>query len=276
MKRLLVTTDLSKNSKSALRFAIQLASQYKVHLVFFYALELLIPTRWNDVKAKIHMDEEIERETERLCQFVTETYKECHRRPGQFDCVVRYGAPVSQAILEYAREVCADYISIGTRGAGELQQLIGTHASAVIRKSHIPVFVVPRNYRASAIRAILYASDFTALKEELRTVKSVAKKLGSSVSVIHYGYFLEPETDRGEFEAATSRHALPRTTFHLEKINWSESFGWHLNKASRKFKADVVALFTEHGRLWFDRCFKRSHAAEASFDSVKPLLVFPK
>src|SRR4030066_380837 len=48
MKKVLVTTDLSKNAKAGLRFAIQLATQVPVALTFFYSYHLMKPTSWSD------------------------------------------------------------------------------------------------------------------------------------------------------------------------------------------------------------------------------------
>lgn len=276
MKKIIVTTDLSKNSTSGLKFAIQLAAQYSIKLIFFQAIELLIPTRWNDVKAKVHMDEEIASETDKLRKFVTQAYKECRRRPGKFDCVVRYGAPVSQAVLDYAKEVNADYICISTRGAGQLKKLIGTHTSTLIKRSPIPVFAIPKNYKPSPIKEILYASDFTALKNELRTIKNFAKNVDSSISVLHYDYFIDPAATREAFERITNRRGLSDVQFHLEKFIPDETLGEHLRKAARKFKVDVVALFSDHKRPWLDRLFLGNKSAEASFNNVVPLLVHPK
>lgn len=276
MKKIIVTTDLSKNSKSGLRFAIQLASQYNVNLIFFYAIELLIPTRWNDVKAKVHMDDEIKAETDNLRIFVARVYKECNKRPGRFNCLVRYGAPVSQAVLEYAAEAGAGFICMGTHGAGKLGQLLGTHTSAVIKKSPVPVFAIPKNYKTSAIKEILYASDFTALKAELRTVKDFAKKVDASVSVLHYDYFTDPKAARKTFDQMAKQRGLSDIKFHLEKLNPEESMNRHLRKAARKFKADVVALFTDRKRSWFQRLVQGSNAAKASFDSLRPVLVYPR
>jgi nucleotide-binding universal stress UspA family protein len=274
MKRILVTTDLSKSSKTGLKFAIQLASQYEVSLVFFYTIELLIPTRWNDVKAKIHMDNEIEAETENLRKFVMQTYKESKRRPGKFECVVRYGAPVSNAVLEYAKEIHANYICMSTRGAGELKKLIGTHTSAVIKKSPVPVFAIPKNYKASAIKEILYASDLSELKNELHTVKGLARKLGSSVSVVHYDIF--PKLKSKTLDDVLVKRQLSGVKFHLERFSLDENIGWHLNKAARKFKSDVVAMFTDNKRAWYERILGGSDAVTASYENVKPLLVFPR
>lgn len=276
MKKIVVTTDLSKSSKAGLRFAIQLASQYEVKLIFFHAIELLVPTRWNDVKAKIHMDEEIGLETRKLRNFVTQTYKECKRRPGKFDCVVRYGAPVSRAVLEYASEIHANYICMSTRGAGRWKRLIGTHTSAVIMRSSIPVFAIPKNYRASSIKEILYASDFGALKRELRTVNQFARELDSSVSVVHYDYFVDPKATRTAFNRITNQPGLSGIRFHLAKFNWEKSVSWHLGKSVKKFQADLLALFTDHKRPWLQRALEGSRSAEASFDVLKPLLVYPK
>jgi nucleotide-binding universal stress UspA family protein len=276
MKKIIVTTDLSKSSKSGLKFAIQLASQYNVKLIFFHAIETLIPTRWNNVKAKIHMDEGIEIETNNLRKFVTQTYKECRRRPGKFDCVVRYGAPVSQAILEYAEEVGAGYICMEHTVRENSDDWLVFIPSAVIKKSTIPVFAIPKNYKAAVIKEILYASDFTALTSELRAVKDFARKVDSEISVLHYNYFIDPKAARNAFDRITQHRGLSGIKFHLEKFNWEEPMNLHIRKAVKKFKADVVAMFTNNKRSWLQRLVQGSNSVNASFDSLSPILVYPK
>jgi nucleotide-binding universal stress UspA family protein len=276
MKKIIVTTDLSKNSKSGAKFAIQLASQYDMKLIFFYALELLVPTRWNDVKVKTHMDDEIKTQTNSLQKFVAQIYKECKRRPGKYDCVVRYGASVSEAILEYATDSGASYICMGTHGAGKLRQIVGTHTSTVIKKSFIPVFAIPKNYKTSVIKEILYASDFTALRSELLAVRNFAKKVDSSISVLHYDYFVDPKASRKSFDRITSQQGLPGINFHLEKYNLEEPMNWHLKKAVRKFRADVIAMFTDNKRSWFQNLLLGSNSVDASLASLSPILVYPR
>ena len=46
MKRILVTTDFSTNSKAGVRFAIQLASQTKCELTFYNVHETLKSNAW--------------------------------------------------------------------------------------------------------------------------------------------------------------------------------------------------------------------------------------
>lgn len=276
MKKILVTTDLSNSSKAGVKFAIQLASQYNAKLVFFNAIELLIPTRWNEVKVKVYMDDEIKTHNENLERFVKATYKECKKRPGKFECVIRYGAPVSDAILDFASEIGASFICMGTHGAGNLKRMIGTHTSTVIKKSSIPVFAIPKNYKPSPVKDILYASDLTGFKSEFRAVRGFAGKIGASTAVLHFDTNSSVHKPLTDLATLGKRLTKSRINFHLEKYNWEESMNWHIMKAVRKFQPDVLAMFTDNKRSWLEKLITGSKSVEVSFNSLKPILVFPK
>jgi nucleotide-binding universal stress UspA family protein len=273
---ILVTTDCSVNSKAGIRFAIQLASEHAFSLIFLQIIELLIPTRWNDVKAKVHADEVIMHEQDKLEKFVKETFRESNAKVSRFECVVRYGAPVSSAIINYAAERKVDFICLATRGAGRVRRIIGTHTSAVIKHSLTPVFVVPRNYRRTRVTHILYASDFADLRNELTRVKRFAGQVKSKISVLHYDYFLQVKEAKADFEKDSKANESSGVKFYLQKFDWEESLAAHLTSAIRKFKPSVVALFTKQDRNWYQRVFLSSRSADVSYDTKKPLLVFPK
>lgn len=273
---ILVTTDFSVSSKAGLRFAIQLASQRSMPLVVLSVIELLIPTRWNNVKVKIHMDEEIKTETERLQEFVKSVYKESNVRPGKYDCVVRYGAPVDQAIIDFAVERKVDYICMGTRGAGTLRKIVGTLTSSVINQSPVPVFAVPKNYKRSPIKEVLYASDLNSIQSELSKVKRFAAMLKANVNVLHYEYFIKIDDSKSTFDKVAKRYASSSVNFHLQKFDWEQSLAYHIKKAIRKFQPSIVVLFTKQDRNWYERLFFGSKSADVSYDTKKPILVFPK
>lgn len=275
-RKILVTTDYSLNSKAGIRFAIQLASQQSLSLIFLHVIELLIPARWNEVKAKIHSDETIKDEKARLQSFVKDVYKESNIRPTRFECVVRYGAPVSRAIMEYAQERKARFICIGTRGAGRLRRIIGTHTSAIIKHSPIPVFAIPKNYRRTPISHVMYVSDFRNIRKELSIVKRFAAAVKSKISVIHYDYFVQIKDVRNEFEKYSIEYESPNVKFYLQKFDWEGSLAAHIKKAITKFKPSVISLFSKKPRNWYQRIFLFSESADISYDTKKPLLVFPK
>lgn len=60
--RLLVSTDISANSKRPIRFAKTPAKQTDIIKVFFYhAIHIMKPTKWSDVFFKRYKDEEKDR-----------------------------------------------------------------------------------------------------------------------------------------------------------------------------------------------------------------------
>lgn len=276
MKKLIVTCDFSVNSTAGIRFAIQLASQHPAQLVFLHVIELTVPVKWNDIKAKIRADAEITRTEERLRQFVSTVYRDARVRPKTIDCVVRYGAPVSETIVEVANERKADYLCMSTRGAGRLRRIIGTHTSAALRCSPLPVFAIPRNYRRTAVRHILYASDLSALAQELKKVRQIAALLQAKVSVLHYDYFIELKESREDFEKVTRRYQSSDVEFHLQQFDLEQSLASHLKKAIRKYRPELIVLFTHPHRNWFQRVLLGSRSADISYDTRKPLLVFPR
>ena len=276
MKRIIVATDLSVNSKAGVRFAIQLASQTPVFLIFFHVIQLLVPARWNDVKVRIHLDEEIKEAEIDLSVFLKKVFKEANVRPKQFECVVRYGSPVYEAIIEYGKERNASFICVSTRGAGRIRRVLGTHTSALVKNSPIPVLVAPKNYKRMPINHIMYASDLTDIKNELRKVRNFATSINGKVSVLHYDYFLQIRKTKPEFDRVVKRYDSPGVDFHLQKFNLEKPLAAHIKKAIRKFKPSLVALFTKQDRNWYQRIFLSSKSADVTYDTRKPLVVFPR
>ena len=59
MTKILVTTDLSANSKAGIRFAAQLALKTGADLVFYNVIGVMKPTSWSDKKYKSYAEVQI-------------------------------------------------------------------------------------------------------------------------------------------------------------------------------------------------------------------------
>jgi nucleotide-binding universal stress UspA family protein len=274
--KILVTTDLSKNSKTGIRFAIRLASQNGAELIFYQIVEILQPSHWNRARFESFKEQELSIARVKLDRFVKEVYRRSGVRPGKFECVVQFASPVGRAIIDYAQERKANLICMSTRGAGRIRRIIGTYTSYVITHSPIPVVAVPKNYRQAPISHILYASDLSDLNGELKKVRNFADSLKSKVSVLHYDYLLQPKETKESFEKATHRFQRLGMEFHLQRFDWEKSLGFHLTKAIRKFNPSAIVLFTRKNRNWFQKLLSSSKSAVVSFDVRKPLLVYSK
>jgi nucleotide-binding universal stress UspA family protein len=273
---ILVPTDLSVNSGAGVRFAMQLAKQGKGSLVFYHCIPLMKPTRWSEEKYRAYVKEQEDEARKNLDRFIQGVYKAAGVRRSKVECVVQHSTDVHRAIIDYALEIKADSICMSTRGAGRLRKILGTHASAIIHASPIPVFVIPKNYRRSAITRMLYASDLDNISEELKQVSEFSSQLKAKISVYHYDYLVDVPDARKKLEAVAARHKKPGIDFKFQKFNIDKSLGQHLINDMRKLKASVAVLFTDQRRGWFDNLFLSSRAADVAFNSRIPLLVFPK
>lgn len=274
--KILVTTDLSKNSTSGIRFAIQLASQDKSALIFYHLIDLQKPTRWNEETYKSYAQQEVANAKKKLNHFVADVYKKSAIRPGKYDCVVQIGSAAGENIIQHALTIKASFICMGTRGAGGIRRILGTHTSTVLTHSPVPVFAVPKNYRRGPIDHMLYSTDLEHLKTELKKVKKVADAIKAKVSVLHFDYLYDLKETQIKLAKIASQYKTSGVKFHFQKLNIENSLDVHLMKAIRRLKPSLVVLFTKQNRDWYERLFLSSKSAEVSFDTKKPLLVFPK
>src|SRR5690606_24135519 len=161
MKRILVTTDLSANTRAGLRFAIQLAAQKKTELVFFFVHQVLRASTWSNAKYEYYVSEDRENIMKELTTFVAAVYKQMKVTPGKYKCVVHHQLGTVDGIVNDAKDNRCDCLGIGTRGDGTMGKRFGTNTAARIKKSPITVLCIPSPYKVKPVRKVPYASDMT-------------------------------------------------------------------------------------------------------------------
>jgi nucleotide-binding universal stress UspA family protein len=275
MKRILVTTDFSTNSKAGVRFAIQLASQTKCELTFYNVHETLKSNAWivNNPKGK---KAELVIKQEKLNKFITAIYKESNTPLTKFKCIVEAGIDVNAMITKYNKLNSVDFVCISTRGAGIFKKILGTTTSALIQKSLVPVIVIPKNYRKNKISEILYSSDMADLKTELNTVKKFATPLLANIHVFNYDYMIEVDDVRTRLNKIAAKYSKKGIEFNFKKQNVENSISKHLQKDIDKLKPSLVVMFTKLNKAWYERWFLHNNSEEVTFDTKTPLLIFRK
>ena len=274
--KILVTTDLSKSSKAGLRFALQLASQQRSKLIFYHVLHAPMPTSWSQEKYMRYVDDQIKETKGKLKSFVGQVYRQIGLTVKNPECIVEFKPFVDTAIIDYAVFRKVDFICMSTRGAGLIRRVLGTNTSSVLSKSPIPVLAVPHDYRRSRISDILFASDLTALSTELKQVKKFADDSKSQLSVVHYSHLLEPAEMKRSLETMAKRYRATGVKFSEQEYNLERSMSDHLKSAVKRFKPSVLAVFTKQDKNLLQRMFPQSNSEKLSFDTKKPLLVFPR
>jgi nucleotide-binding universal stress UspA family protein len=277
MKKILVTTDFSKHSKAGMRFAIQLATQMDVELVFFHSFRALVPTTVFEERIKSTIQQQSDAHLKKLEKFVASLYKSVKATPGTYRCEVieDYVGPES-AISDYAHKNSFHYICISTRGAGKLQKILGTNTSTVILHSSVPVLAIPHTYRVRPLKKILYASDLENLDKEMPIVASFAKSAGVKADLAHFYYPAEIKLDQKTLTEMWQKKHPQLDRVYLERLDVDKGFVKQLDVLVQKLKPSVVVLFTHTNKTWFDKLFSTSRSEAFSFGTKVPMLVHRK
>lgn len=102
----------------------------------------------------------------------------------------REGDGVAEVILDYADEVGADLIVMGTHGRTGIERaMLGSVTEKVVRRSPSPVLTVPPGTEAGAIERILVPIDFSEhARLALAHAAALAAEFGAHLDALHVVY----------------------------------------------------------------------------------------
>ena len=277
MKKVLVPTDFSNNSKAGLQFVLQWSTREKLELIFVHALHILRPMQWTDSYFLKFAEKETEIYKKKLEKFIAGICKTTKIKPARYFCTIIRGFSADLAIMEYCRQRGdIDFICMSTSGAGGFKKILGTNTGNLITKSKVPVIAVPKNYKAKPITQLIYATDFYNCKEELKEVVAFARPLKINVEVLHFTWPDEAMPDKEIIESGMRKQFRFPLKLHFEKPDIRYSLIENLQKQIQVLKPSLAIMFTDQNRTLFQKIFLSSKAEQLSFQLKVPLLVFNK
>ena len=97
-----------------------------------------------------------------------------------------HGRP-SRGVLDYAEREATDLVVMGTRGHRGLRRLLlGSVAGEVLRRTRVPVLVVPETAPRGPIRLVLAPTDFSdAARRTLPVAAGLAALHGADLEILH-------------------------------------------------------------------------------------------
>ena len=276
MKKILVTTDFSANSKAAMQFAIQLASQCDVELTFLHVQHIMRMTSWNEATYSAYEKSEIAQARKTLDSVVDSVYDHLKLNPVNQQCVIENSPFVDSTIMAYAADHAFDYICISARGAGMMEKLFGTTTANLIGQSSVPVIAVPGTYRAAKLASVLYASDLSNLSNQLTRVVAFAEPIAATIELLHFSMPSDPVTDPEIICSAVQKYTDYPVTIHLQPRDFETTLTADIDAVIKAQKPSLMVMFTTQKNGFFDRLFLSSNSVDYSFLTTIPLLVFGK
>lgn len=276
MEKILVTTDLSVNSKPGIRFAMQLAKQRKAELIILHVFYVFKETSWSIKR----YEDYIQRTREKLYKGLSSLMKSIRRASNipkvAFQMELVHGMDTVKAIMSYAKDQDCAYICISTRGAGVIKKLFGTHTSELIIRSSIPVITIPKKWRLKPLKKVLYAADLKQYAEELRKVVAFASPIRAGVNMLHLIRTEETLPDRKLVEESLQKGVRYKVNVEYKKIGIENTVLEEIDEVIEEQSPSVLVLFTHQNRSFIDRILFPGNAEEYCFYGKVPLLTFNK
>lgn len=276
MEKILVTTDQSVQSRSALRLAIGLSKARQAELVILQVYHILKPFKWTERTFKEYSKKYCEKTMAELKDFVSQVFLAVDEHDMAYNLVLHENIDVTEGIREYAEKSQSSLICISTRGAGRIRKLFGTHTSALIGHSDVPVLAVPASRYLKPLTRVMYATDMTDSEYELNKVVDFARPLNASVELLHLAYPADFMPNRqATADALTAKVNYP---VHIieKKRNIVDTLLEDIDLIVKSRKPSVLVFFHHQFRPLLERWLYPTNATSYSFNSKVPLLIFPK
>jgi len=270
MKNILVPTDFSAASRNATEYAAAIAHDFNAKLILVNIVVPPIVIEDTSAAAYLMTEAEILEGDKRLLKKEIEKFSKKFKL--EVEGFIREGSP-SEIIMQFAESKHADLIVMGMKGKGKSNSIFGSTTVTVMRKSEVPVFVIPQQHTFSPIRTITFASEFDVEKENYSIIRELAEKYKAFIQIVNVQKkeeLMSVNDAIGKMEANLSFVELDRRFNTVE----STSVERGINEFLQKNPSDILAMVA-HKHSFFQRMFGIVHTKEMSYQTRIPLLVLP-
>lgn len=270
MKAILIATDFSTASRNASLYGLKLAKALHAKIILFNAYNVPLPAPALNVSISRY---DIMMQTDKR---LLDEADFLDRGREIIEIVCDEGAP-EDAVVNIANEKQVDFIVVGMKGSGKnLKKIFGSTATHLIKRSNIPVIIVPEEAKFSIPKIILYATD-TILDtnlEHLNQIKSITDTFESKLFVVtvvqdQYSEIFERLPTPGSLNAELKKAGV---SFQYP-VDTDVSHA--LNNFIRAHHVDILVMMP-HKHEWLEHFFRKSETKDMIFHTHIPILVMPE
>lgn len=264
---ILIATDFSESCEHALDYTKYIFGDQDVnfHLIHIYDFPLISSTagRFESIESILP---KIEEDKKNKLEEVAKTIQ----TQSNVTTKLVYNSLTATAISEYADKHNIDLIVMGMRQKySMIDRLIGTITANVIKKSEIPVLVIPNKSELKEIDTILFPTLADVLNE-------MDEKLSKELKFL--GWFLINETpnvnllritDEETLDINIKSEIIPNATYTLSNNKNIEN---GISKAIDKFTPDLIAIEKRNHTFW-ENLYRSDIIRKLLYKSRIPFLV---
>ncbi len=262
MKRILVPTDFSEPAYHALEYALRLGEKMGFGITICHAYS--IP--YAGASSLISINDILEkRAKEDLAALKAKVQKQPEYKSIDIHYESQFGsvADVVQSMLARTEH---RFVIMGTRGASGLKgTLLGSNASAVMKKAKCPVLAIPEHANFEIPKRIVIASDLSGKidADSLEVLTEITRVFDSEVDVVNIKHPKDAAT------VATPGEGLSGYTYHqLEHEDVEEGIQLFIQQQ----EANLLVM-VKHRYNFLERLLRHSVTKDMTLHTKMPLLI---
>lgn len=273
MKKVLVPTDFSSESKNAFDLAVDFCNKTGAALHLLNVADLPVASDPMGTNLHSYFSPDLIKQLEdtlkeKLNAMTSEV--EGVRIEGE----IVWGNPFG-GISKYITENDVDLVIMGTRGASGVRELfVGSNTEKVVRHAESPVIAVKEPIRLDEIKNIVFGNELESDQEELvQRVKELQNIVGAELHVVRVNTPARFKRDAEiwhELESFASKYSLENYTLNIFN-EYHEDQG--LIYFAEKIGADMIALGT-HGRSGLRHLYSGSIAEDIVNHAKRPIWTY--
>lgn len=276
MKKILIPTNFSQNSKNSIYYGINLALKNNMEVILLHVFDLFgfgmnynYPT-YNISSIPGDIEEEAANDSTKLFEeFMKKARKDFENLP-TIVFLQKNGTIVDQILFEEKRLEVDMIIVSGRKDLNEISEI----NSKIIEEANCPIYIVSPQIKFTTINNIIYATNYK--EKDLISIKHLsnfAKVFDAKIYAFHMvsNYHFKNTILQKGFEQMLKEAAqYPNIEVILKK-------GDHLipqiHKIVEELKADLVVMLKENDSF-FHNIFHSSSTKKFAFDSNTPVLIY--
>ncbi|MFD2521806.1 universal stress protein [Emticicia soli] len=269
MKKILCTTDFSRQAAKVCRYAVQLAKQTNARLYILHASHpsFIRPfdteaMDFDESYVQTYYEAKLKRLARRLVKSVDGGIS--------IETINKTGFAV-EVITEMAKQIRPDLLLMGT--VGQLPRspgVIGNLGSEMIGKSPVPLMLVPPKAKFRAFENVYMAVDVSEKVDAVTLQKMINSLKTFKVIINIFSVVRDPEASQVKEVIFNIREML-KDYPHIIDIVKGDNFVQAFLNGAQAHKADLMIVFPkQHG--WFDRWFKGTNTEELILRTELPMI----
>jgi nucleotide-binding universal stress UspA family protein len=267
MKKILCPTDFSETADQAIAYAAKLCKKVNAELTLLNVQSVFSLPPDEVIKGKFLATEPVRAKLDDQCYQVMKVFK--------ITCLSEVepsNRKLSDIIANKGKDF--DLIVMGTNGADDYYQFFfGTNSYQVIRKSSVPVMLIPQGCGYEDISNIVFAFDYEGQQKlPMVQLSKWAELLGAKVTVMQVKDHYELDVELHSKEIAQKAKGHQSIDVEFDTIYSNEVIS-SINSYVLRTDADALALCSINATI-FQNLFHKSVVKTLSAVASYPIFVF--